>query len=213
MVPKVRIEGNYHMQGRILVIPLNGHGKCFFEPSKSHDLILFLTEMFFKWKEKCGGGTLSWLILTNNFNAIITTLIHNNTANEFLISLNSAQIDHLHWKNFGQYSICWYYPCIAFLSVKSFIFHTLIHISQYLNREHGHYVEDKNASLWKKWSHFLQHHGHQCRLYNKRIEVETWQSIWRCQSSRYGYSCRLILDLIRSVQHIIYYILVSISFQ
>lgn len=32
MVPKVRIEGNYHMQGRILVIPLNGHGKCFFEP-------------------------------------------------------------------------------------------------------------------------------------------------------------------------------------
>lgn len=46
MVPKVRIEGNYHMQGRILVIPLNGHGKCFFEPSKSHDLIIILTEMF-----------------------------------------------------------------------------------------------------------------------------------------------------------------------
>lgn len=33
MVPKIRIEGNYHMQGRILVIPLNGHGKCWFEPS------------------------------------------------------------------------------------------------------------------------------------------------------------------------------------
>lgn len=33
-VPKIRIEGNYHMQGRILVIPLNGHGKCWFEPSK-----------------------------------------------------------------------------------------------------------------------------------------------------------------------------------
>lgn len=33
-LPKMRIEGNYHMQGRILVIPLNGHGKCFFEPSK-----------------------------------------------------------------------------------------------------------------------------------------------------------------------------------
>lgn len=106
-----------------------------------------------------------------------------------------------------------YYPCIAFLSVKSFIFRTLIFIPQYLNREHGHYVEDKNASLWKKWSHFLQHHGHQCRLYNKRIEVETWQSIWRCQSSRYGYSCRLILDIIRSVQHIVYYIFVCISFQ
>lgn len=34
-VPKIRIEGNYHMQGRILVIPLNGHGKCWFEPSKN----------------------------------------------------------------------------------------------------------------------------------------------------------------------------------
>lgn len=34
MVPKIRIDGNYHMQGRILVIPLNGHGKCWFEPSK-----------------------------------------------------------------------------------------------------------------------------------------------------------------------------------
>lgn len=33
-LPKVRIEGNYHMKGRILVIPLNGHGKCWFEPSK-----------------------------------------------------------------------------------------------------------------------------------------------------------------------------------
>lgn len=35
-LPKIRIEGNYHMQGRILVIPLNGHGKCWFEPSKLH---------------------------------------------------------------------------------------------------------------------------------------------------------------------------------
>lgn len=35
MVPKIRIDGNYHMQGRILVIPLNGHGKCWFEPSKN----------------------------------------------------------------------------------------------------------------------------------------------------------------------------------
>lgn len=39
MVPKIRIDGNYHMQGRILVIPLNGHGKCWFEPSKT----VFLT--------------------------------------------------------------------------------------------------------------------------------------------------------------------------
>lgn len=31
-LPKMRIEGNYHMQGRILVIPLNGRGKCLFEP-------------------------------------------------------------------------------------------------------------------------------------------------------------------------------------
>lgn len=34
-LPKLRIEGNYHMQGRILVIPLNGHGKCWFEPSET----------------------------------------------------------------------------------------------------------------------------------------------------------------------------------
>lgn len=33
-VPKIRIEGSYHMQGRILVIPLNGHGKLWMEPSK-----------------------------------------------------------------------------------------------------------------------------------------------------------------------------------
>ncbi|XP_031620599.1 protein takeout [Contarinia nasturtii] len=38
-VPKIRIEGNYHMQGRILVIPLNGHGKCWFEP-KNMDIIM-----------------------------------------------------------------------------------------------------------------------------------------------------------------------------
>lgn len=35
-LPKMRIEGNYHMQGRILVVPLNGHGKCFFEPRKNN---------------------------------------------------------------------------------------------------------------------------------------------------------------------------------
>lgn len=35
MVPKIRIDGNYHMQGRILVIPLNGHGKCWFETSNN----------------------------------------------------------------------------------------------------------------------------------------------------------------------------------
>lgn len=33
-LPIMRLEGNYHMMGRILVIPLNGHGKCWFEPSK-----------------------------------------------------------------------------------------------------------------------------------------------------------------------------------
>ncbi|CRL07708.1 CLUMA_CG020662, isoform A [Clunio marinus] len=32
-LPKMRLEGNYHMMGRILVIPLNGRGKCWFEPS------------------------------------------------------------------------------------------------------------------------------------------------------------------------------------
>lgn len=55
MVPKVRIEGNYHMQGRILVIPLNGHGKCFFEPSKSHDIIFIPPEMFTNKKKNFEG--------------------------------------------------------------------------------------------------------------------------------------------------------------
>ncbi|XP_055676969.1 protein takeout-like [Lutzomyia longipalpis] len=31
-LPKVRIEGVYSMQGRILIIPLNGRGKCWLEP-------------------------------------------------------------------------------------------------------------------------------------------------------------------------------------
>ncbi|GAB0090478.1 uncharacterized protein DMENIID0001_052140 [Sergentomyia squamirostris] len=31
-LPKVRIEGIYSMQGRILIIPLNGKGKCWLEP-------------------------------------------------------------------------------------------------------------------------------------------------------------------------------------
>lgn len=30
----MRIEGQYNMNGRILVIPLIGHGKCWFEPGK-----------------------------------------------------------------------------------------------------------------------------------------------------------------------------------
>ncbi|XP_055614722.1 protein takeout-like isoform X2 [Uranotaenia lowii] len=41
-LPKMRLEGNYHMQGRILVIPLNGHGKCWFEPSDM-DIIMKTT--------------------------------------------------------------------------------------------------------------------------------------------------------------------------
>ncbi|XP_001850082.2 protein takeout isoform X1 [Culex quinquefasciatus] len=43
-LPKMRLEGNYHMQGRILVIPLNGHGKCWFEPS-GMDIIMKTTNV------------------------------------------------------------------------------------------------------------------------------------------------------------------------
>ncbi|XP_004929462.1 circadian clock-controlled protein-like [Bombyx mandarina] len=32
-VPKIRIEGTYDLKGKILVIPLVGRGKCWFEPS------------------------------------------------------------------------------------------------------------------------------------------------------------------------------------
>lgn len=33
-LPKMRVEGNYRMNGRILVIPLTGNGKCWLEPEK-----------------------------------------------------------------------------------------------------------------------------------------------------------------------------------
>lgn len=35
-IPKIRIEGHYRMQGRILVLPLVGSGKCWFEPCESN---------------------------------------------------------------------------------------------------------------------------------------------------------------------------------
>lgn len=34
-LPKIRIEGIYTMKGRILILPLNGRGKCWLEPSMS----------------------------------------------------------------------------------------------------------------------------------------------------------------------------------
>ncbi|XP_065090459.1 protein takeout-like [Ochlerotatus camptorhynchus] len=46
-LPKMRIEGSYHMQGRILVIPLNGHGKCWFEPSDM-DIIMKTTTTLYE---------------------------------------------------------------------------------------------------------------------------------------------------------------------
>lgn len=33
-LPKIRIEGIYTMKGRILILPLNGRGKCWLEPSE-----------------------------------------------------------------------------------------------------------------------------------------------------------------------------------
>lgn len=35
-LPKIRIEGNYNLLGRILLIPLRGKGKCWFEASMLH---------------------------------------------------------------------------------------------------------------------------------------------------------------------------------
>lgn len=32
VLPKIRIEGIYSMKGRILILPLNGRGKCWLEP-------------------------------------------------------------------------------------------------------------------------------------------------------------------------------------
>ncbi|XP_062701149.1 protein takeout isoform X4 [Aedes albopictus] len=45
-LPKMRIEGSYHMQGRILVIPLNGHGKCWFEPSDMDIIMKTTTSLY-----------------------------------------------------------------------------------------------------------------------------------------------------------------------
>ncbi|XP_040174514.1 protein takeout-like [Anopheles arabiensis] len=47
-LPKMRLEGNYHMQGRILVIPLNGHGKCWFEPSGMDIIMRTSTDLYQK---------------------------------------------------------------------------------------------------------------------------------------------------------------------
>uniref|UniRef100_A0A182W486 Protein takeout n=1 Tax=Anopheles minimus TaxID=112268 RepID=A0A182W486_9DIPT len=47
-LPKMRLEGNYHMQGRILVIPLNGHGKCWFEPSGMDIIMRTTTDLYQK---------------------------------------------------------------------------------------------------------------------------------------------------------------------
>lgn len=33
-VPKIRFEADYSMEGRILLVPVNGQGHCWFEPSK-----------------------------------------------------------------------------------------------------------------------------------------------------------------------------------
>lgn len=39
-LPKIRIEGIYTMKGRILILPLNGRGKCWLEPSKYSNSII-----------------------------------------------------------------------------------------------------------------------------------------------------------------------------
>lgn len=39
-LPKMRVEGQYNMQGRILIIPLNGKGKCWMEPEKM-DIVMY----------------------------------------------------------------------------------------------------------------------------------------------------------------------------
>lgn len=33
-IPKIRFEADYNMEGRILLVPVNGQGSCWFEPSK-----------------------------------------------------------------------------------------------------------------------------------------------------------------------------------
>ncbi|KAL7024680.1 hypothetical protein ACKWTF_013161 [Chironomus riparius] len=47
-LPKMRLEGNYHMMGRILVIPLNGRGKCWFEPSNMDIKFFTKTKLYTK---------------------------------------------------------------------------------------------------------------------------------------------------------------------
>jgi len=46
-IPKLRIEGNYEMKGRILVLPINGRGKCWFEPH-GLDITLYLKNRLYE---------------------------------------------------------------------------------------------------------------------------------------------------------------------
>lgn len=47
-IPKIRIDADYQMKGRILLIPLNGQGKCFFEPTKMKVKIFTTTKLYAK---------------------------------------------------------------------------------------------------------------------------------------------------------------------
>lgn len=47
-LPKLRIDGNYNLLGRILVIPLRGNGKCWFEARKyTHSVTRFIKLTFY----------------------------------------------------------------------------------------------------------------------------------------------------------------------
>lgn len=34
-IPALRIDGHYSLRGRVLLLPLQGHGTCWFEPRES----------------------------------------------------------------------------------------------------------------------------------------------------------------------------------
>lgn len=45
-LPRLRIDGNYKLLGRILVIPLRGAGKCWFDASKSKTSIFNILHLY-----------------------------------------------------------------------------------------------------------------------------------------------------------------------
>lgn len=62
-LPRLRIDGNYEMFGKILVIPLQGKGACWFDASKYRKWINEIAFYFTLDLLHTGGWLVGWLVL------------------------------------------------------------------------------------------------------------------------------------------------------